>query len=204
MNTLIGIGRTCYVEDKWYKSSTVIQVLLFWTAGQLLLSFCTIDISCQDDINMLNHLKLKPRIATAPAIKCFYVSFFFYHKIIRTLFLFFLFKDDVFKAVPTPLSPPPAPATPVTPATPATPASSASPGTPGTPNSISPSGIAKRKTGQYLIRFNFLFLSLFLFLLQAYISGSQLFLPSSSIMNFDTSWGFIVFFCLELFYLITC
>uniref|UniRef100_A0A7N6B4R5 DNA ligase n=1 Tax=Anabas testudineus TaxID=64144 RepID=A0A7N6B4R5_ANATE len=90
------------------------------------------------------------------------------------------------KAVPTPLSPPPAPATPVTPATPATPASSASPGTPGTPNSISPSGIAKRKTGQYLIRFNFLFLSLFLFLLQAYISGSQLFLPSSSIMNFDT------------------
>lgn len=59
-------------------------------------------------------------------------------------------KDDVFKAVPTPLSPPPAPATPVTPATPATPASSASPGTPGTPNSISPSGIVKRKTGQIL------------------------------------------------------
>ncbi|XP_026230336.1 DNA ligase 1 [Anabas testudineus] len=57
-------------------------------------------------------------------------------------------KDDVFKAVPTPLSPPPAPATPVTPATPATPASSASPGTPGTPNSISPSGIAKRKTAR--------------------------------------------------------
>ncbi|XP_044076655.1 DNA ligase 1 isoform X2 [Siniperca chuatsi] len=56
-------------------------------------------------------------------------------------------KDDVFKAVPTPLSPPPAPATPVTPATPATPASSASPGTPSTPNSISPSGIVKRKTG---------------------------------------------------------
>ncbi|KAM7400129.1 hypothetical protein PAMA_004706 [Pampus argenteus] len=54
-------------------------------------------------------------------------------------------KDDVFKAVPTPLSPPPAPATPVTPATPA---SSASPGTPGTPNSISPSGIAKRKTAR--------------------------------------------------------
>ncbi|XP_070831017.1 DNA ligase 1 [Chaetodon trifascialis] len=57
-------------------------------------------------------------------------------------------KDDVFKAVPTPLSPPPAPATPVTPATPATPASSASPGTPGTPNSISPSGIVKRKTAR--------------------------------------------------------
>lgn len=57
-------------------------------------------------------------------------------------------KDDVFKAVPTPLSPPPAPVTPVTPATPATPASSASPGTPGTPNSISPSGIAKRKTAR--------------------------------------------------------
>ncbi|KAM9350224.1 DNA ligase 1 isoform 2-T2 [Symphorus nematophorus] len=57
-------------------------------------------------------------------------------------------KDDVFKAVPTPLSPPSAPATPVTPATPATPASSASPGTPGTPNSISPSGIVKRKTAR--------------------------------------------------------
>uniref|UniRef100_UPI0037E82E0E DNA ligase 1 isoform X2 n=1 Tax=Semicossyphus pulcher TaxID=241346 RepID=UPI0037E82E0E len=57
-------------------------------------------------------------------------------------------KDDVFKAVPTPLSPPPAPATPVTPTTPATPASSASPGTPGTPNSISPSGIVKRKTAR--------------------------------------------------------
>nr|XP_019958001.1 PREDICTED: DNA ligase 1 [Paralichthys olivaceus] len=57
-------------------------------------------------------------------------------------------KDDVFKAVPTPLSPPPAPATPVTPATPATPASSASPGTPGTPNSTSPSGIVKRKTAR--------------------------------------------------------
>ncbi|XP_038573311.1 DNA ligase 1 [Micropterus salmoides] len=57
-------------------------------------------------------------------------------------------KDDVFKAVPTPLSPPPAPATPVTPATPATPASSASPGTPNTPNSISPSGIVKRKTAR--------------------------------------------------------
>lgn len=54
-------------------------------------------------------------------------------------------KDDVFKAVPTPLSPPPAPATP---ATPSTPASSVSSGTPGTPNSISPSGIVKRKTGQ--------------------------------------------------------
>uniref|UniRef100_A0A8D3E897 DNA ligase n=1 Tax=Scophthalmus maximus TaxID=52904 RepID=A0A8D3E897_SCOMX len=51
------------------------------------------------------------------------------------------------KAVPTPLSPPPAPATPVTPATPATPAQSASPGTPGTPNSTSPSEIVKRKTG---------------------------------------------------------
>lgn len=59
-------------------------------------------------------------------------------------------KDDVFKAVPTPLSPPPAPSTPVTPATPATPTSSASPGTPCTPNSISPSGIVKRKTGQYV------------------------------------------------------
>ncbi|KAG7525391.1 DNA ligase 1 [Solea senegalensis] len=57
-------------------------------------------------------------------------------------------KDDVFKAVPTPLSPPPVPATPVTPATPATPASSASPGTPSTPNSISPSGIVKRKTAR--------------------------------------------------------
>ncbi|GLD50740.1 DNA ligase 1 isoform X1 [Lates japonicus] len=57
-------------------------------------------------------------------------------------------KDDVFKAVPTPLSPPPAPTTPVTPATPATPASSASPGTPSTPNSISPSGIVKRKTAR--------------------------------------------------------
>ncbi|XP_047444679.1 DNA ligase 1 [Mugil cephalus] len=54
-------------------------------------------------------------------------------------------KDDVFKAVPTPLSPPPAP---TTPATPATPASSASPGTPTTPNSISPSGIVKRKTAR--------------------------------------------------------
>ncbi|KAM4552272.1 DNA ligase 1 [Odontesthes bonariensis] len=56
-------------------------------------------------------------------------------------------EDDVFKAVPTPLSPPPAPATPVTPATPATPAS-ASPGTPSTPNSTSPSGIIKRKTAR--------------------------------------------------------
>ncbi|KAM7379731.1 hypothetical protein PAMP_005262 [Pampus punctatissimus] len=54
-------------------------------------------------------------------------------------------KDDVFKAAPTPLSPPPAPATP---STPATPASSASPGTPVTPNSISPSGIVKRKTAR--------------------------------------------------------
>ncbi|XP_067330679.1 DNA ligase 1 isoform X2 [Channa argus] len=57
-------------------------------------------------------------------------------------------KEDVFKAVPTPLSPSSAPATPVTPATPATPASSASPGTPCTPNSISPSGIVKRKTAR--------------------------------------------------------
>ncbi|TDH05619.1 hypothetical protein EPR50_G00124340 [Perca flavescens] len=57
-------------------------------------------------------------------------------------------KDAVFTAVPTPLSPPPAPAAPVTPTTPATPASSASPGTPGTPNSISPSGIVKRKTAR--------------------------------------------------------
>ncbi|XP_074508250.1 DNA ligase 1 isoform X1 [Sebastes fasciatus] len=57
-------------------------------------------------------------------------------------------KDDVFKAVPTPMSPPPAPATPVTPATPATPASTASPGTPSTPNSTSPSEIIKRKTAR--------------------------------------------------------
>ncbi|XP_029930908.1 DNA ligase 1 [Myripristis murdjan] len=60
-------------------------------------------------------------------------------------------KDDVFKAVPTPLSPPPAPATstsPATPATPMTPASSATSGTPGTPTSISPSGIPKRKTAR--------------------------------------------------------
>ncbi|XP_037538336.1 DNA ligase 1 [Nematolebias whitei] len=54
-------------------------------------------------------------------------------------------KDDEFKAVPTPLSPPPAPATPVTPATPS---SSASPGTPSTPSSISPTGITKRKTAR--------------------------------------------------------
>lgn len=51
-------------------------------------------------------------------------------------------RDDVFKAVPTPLSPPSAPATPVTPAT------SASPGTPGTPSSTSPTGIVKRKTAR--------------------------------------------------------
>lgn len=60
-------------------------------------------------------------------------------------------KDDVFKAVPTPLSPPPAPATPVTPATPdtpATPASSVSSGTPCTPSSISPTGIVKRRTAR--------------------------------------------------------
>ncbi|XP_061587850.1 DNA ligase 1 [Cololabis saira] len=63
-------------------------------------------------------------------------------------------KDDVFKAVPTPLSPPPAPTTPLTsaspatPATPATPASSTSPGTPSTPSSISPTGITKRKTAR--------------------------------------------------------
>ncbi|XP_023820669.1 DNA ligase 1 [Oryzias latipes] len=57
-------------------------------------------------------------------------------------------KDDVFKAVPTPLSPPPAPTTPSTPATPATPASSASPGTPSTSDSTSPSGISKRKTAR--------------------------------------------------------
>lgn len=50
--------------------------------------------------------------------------------------------DEVFKAVPTPLSSPPAPATP---ATPASPASSASP---GTPDSVSPSGIVKRKTAR--------------------------------------------------------
>ncbi|XP_071394138.1 DNA ligase 1-like, partial [Centroberyx affinis] len=56
--------------------------------------------------------------------------------------------DDVFKAVPTPVSPPPAPATPVTPATPATPASSGTPGTPSTPTSVSPSGIPKRKTAR--------------------------------------------------------
>ncbi|XP_024134862.1 DNA ligase 1 [Oryzias melastigma] len=57
-------------------------------------------------------------------------------------------KTEVFKAVPTPLSPPPAPTTPSTPATPATPASSASPGTPSTSDSISPSGISKRKTAR--------------------------------------------------------
>ncbi|XP_026168976.1 DNA ligase 1 [Mastacembelus armatus] len=58
-------------------------------------------------------------------------------------------KDDASKAVPTPrFSPPPAVASPVTPATPATPASSVSSGTPGTPNSISPSGIVKRKTAR--------------------------------------------------------
>ncbi|XP_028987785.1 DNA ligase 1 isoform X2 [Betta splendens] len=57
-------------------------------------------------------------------------------------------KDDVVRPVPTPLSPPPPPATPVTPATPATPASSTSPGTPCTPNSISPTGIVKRKTAR--------------------------------------------------------
>ncbi|KAF6717957.1 DNA ligase 1 [Oryzias melastigma] len=57
-------------------------------------------------------------------------------------------KAEVFKAVPTPLSPPPAPTTPSTPATPATPASSASPGTPSTSDSISPSGISKRKTAR--------------------------------------------------------
>uniref|UniRef100_UPI003AAB0FD0 DNA ligase 1 n=1 Tax=Centroberyx gerrardi TaxID=166262 RepID=UPI003AAB0FD0 len=56
--------------------------------------------------------------------------------------------DDVFKAVPTPVSPPPAPSTPVTPATPATPASSGTPGTPSTPTSVSPSGIPKRKTAR--------------------------------------------------------
>uniref|UniRef100_A0A672JQ79 DNA ligase n=1 Tax=Salarias fasciatus TaxID=181472 RepID=A0A672JQ79_SALFA len=62
--------------------------------------------------------------------------------------------DDVFKAVPTPLSPPPAPPAPATPGTPATPAaSSASPETPVTPgSSISPSAIVKRKTGQFPIR----------------------------------------------------
>lgn len=54
-------------------------------------------------------------------------------------------KDDVLKAVPTPLSPTPAPPTPVTPATPA---SSTSPGTPSTPSSISPFGIVKRKTAR--------------------------------------------------------
>ncbi|KAK5889454.1 hypothetical protein CesoFtcFv8_015456 [Champsocephalus esox] len=72
-------------------------------------------------------------------------------------------KDDVFKAVPTPMSPPPAPATsktpatpttpmtsmtPMTPVTPMTPATSTSPGTPSTPNSISPSGLVKRKTAR--------------------------------------------------------
>ncbi|XP_034009030.1 DNA ligase 1 [Trematomus bernacchii] len=70
--------------------------------------------------------------------------------------------DDVFKAVPTPMSPPPAPATSKTPATPTTPAmtpttpamtpktpaTSTSPGTPSTPNSISPSGLVKRKTAR--------------------------------------------------------
>ncbi|KAK1879094.1 DNA ligase 1, partial [Dissostichus eleginoides] len=70
-------------------------------------------------------------------------------------------KDDGFKAVPTPMSPPAAPSTsktpatpttPVTPTTPAmtpmTPATSTSPGTPSTPNSISPSGLVKRKTAR--------------------------------------------------------
>ncbi|KAM9845384.1 DNA ligase 1 [Aulostomus maculatus] len=53
--------------------------------------------------------------------------------------------EDVFKALPNPLSPAP---TPAIPGTPATPASSASPGTPDTPNSVSPSGIVKRKTAR--------------------------------------------------------
>ncbi|KAM6919201.1 DNA ligase 1 [Xenentodon cancila] len=57
-------------------------------------------------------------------------------------------KDDVFKAVPTPLSPPPAPTTPAEVASPATIGSSTSPGTPSTPNSISPTGIVKRKTAR--------------------------------------------------------
>ncbi|KAJ0059194.1 hypothetical protein NL108_009132, partial [Boleophthalmus pectinirostris] len=72
--------------------------------------------------------------------------------------------DEVLKA-PTPKSPPPTPSTPRTPATPATPAPvstpvstpatapatpalSASSGTPCTPDSISPSGIVKRKTAR--------------------------------------------------------
>nr|XP_057942553.1 DNA ligase 1 [Doryrhamphus excisus] len=56
-------------------------------------------------------------------------------------------KDDVFKAVPTPLSPPPSSVTPKTPSTPLTPASSISP---GTPRAIAPSpgGITKRKTAR--------------------------------------------------------
>ncbi|XP_013996549.1 DNA ligase 1 isoform X2 [Salmo salar] len=63
-------------------------------------------------------------------------------------------KDEVFKAVTTPLSPaspvtPAASATPVTPsATPVTPAASPTPGTPDTPTSISPSGIPKRRTAR--------------------------------------------------------
>ncbi|XP_055084447.1 DNA ligase 1 [Periophthalmus magnuspinnatus] len=71
-------------------------------------------------------------------------------------------EDEVLKAAPTPKSPPPTPVSPGTPATPApvsapvstpvstpaTPALSASSGTPSTPNSISPSGIVKRKTAR--------------------------------------------------------
>lgn len=103
-------------------------------------------------------------------------------------------EDDVFKAVPTPLSPPPA-STPVTPTTPATPASLASPGTPCTPNSISPSGIVKRKTGQYVC---FVAVSLlvihFFSRLTLTLSHSIFFPPKvSTFLNFATNWGLIVF-----------
>ncbi|XP_067109124.1 DNA ligase 1 [Osmerus mordax] len=54
-------------------------------------------------------------------------------------------KEKVFKAIPTPLSPPATPVTLVTPATPVTPAPS---GTPDTPSSISPTGIPKRRTAR--------------------------------------------------------
>ncbi|XP_061695754.1 DNA ligase 1 isoform X2 [Syngnathoides biaculeatus] len=55
-------------------------------------------------------------------------------------------KEDLFKAVPALMSPPPPPRAPATPATPASPASSMSP---DTPNSVSSSGgISKRKTAR--------------------------------------------------------
>lgn len=96
----------------------------------------------------------------------FFFKCFLSYSLLTTSPARLLQKDDFLKAVPTPMSPPPAPATP---ATPATPASSASPGTPCTPNSISPSGIVKRKTGPYLRPPSVLFFS-----------------------NSDTSWGLMV------------